>query len=137
MLLLTVTAGFAAGGVLMAQNPSAAVPGWFCAILFGLGAVLAAAQLVTGSRLTLSPAGMRLEHFGRSRSWSWADVSNSRVWASSNNRCVTFDHASAGPGTLRDINASLGAGSGTLPPSWNVSAPSLCILLEDCRRRWS
>ena len=82
LLLLTVTAGFAAVGVLMMRDPSAAVPDWVCAVFFGLGAVVAGAQLIVGSRLILSPSGMRLEHFGRSRSWIWADVSDFRIWTS-------------------------------------------------------
>ena len=135
-LLAAGCAAFVAVGMAMQSDVEARAAGQLCVLLFGAGALIGLALLVSPGTLVLAPEGLSQTVLWRTRRWAWADVSSFREWRFRRTRLITFDDAKASHGALQQANAALGAGSGSLSAQWAISTPALLALLAQAKARW-
>jgi hypothetical protein len=106
--------------------------GYVGVLLFGAGGLIAAAQLVRPSTLTLDPSGFRVDQLWRSWHVRWEQASNFHIGYQSRGftRYVTYDYAPDRP-AWGGLNRW-----GQLPPYWRMSPPELVELMTQCKARW-
>jgi hypothetical protein len=128
-LLLAVSIGFVAIGAWALHSGEAVWWAYLDIALFGLGAGVFVAQLLSPGRLVLSPSGVTWRNLWRTAHYDWWQIGNFRPWSPATvSKHVGFDYIRERDGAVR-----FGSFGGT----WELSAAALCDLLNQARHRWA
>ncbi len=112
--------------------------GWFVALVFGFGTMVALASVVLRGRLDLSPEGMRVTHLGRRQPLlDWRCCSDFRPWLPGyGTQIVVFDYDDPEPhwrGRAARASAAVSGANAGLPDDYGMNAEALAGLLSAYR----
>jgi hypothetical protein len=135
-LLLALCLAFTVvgGWMIYGRRPA----GWFVAVLFGLGSLVFALQLLPGSSyLLLEPDGFTVRTLYRSQKYGWAEVERFGVTRIGGNKTVAFDFSSqyGKYRVARQVAAGLSGYEGTLPDTYGMKPERLAELLNEWKAR--
>lgn len=123
------------GGLMIYGNQRA---GWYVVIVFGLGSLVFAVQLLPGSSyLLLEPDGFTVRALYRSQKYGWAEVERFGVTHIGGNKTVAFDFSSEyGKGRVaRRVAAGISGYEGALPDTYGMKPEQLAELLNEWKAR--
>lgn len=113
--------------------------GWFVAIVFGLGSLVFAVQLLPGSSyLLLEPDGFTVRTLYRLQKYRWAEVERFGVTRIGGNKTVAFDFSGqyGKDRVARQVAAGISGYEGTLPDTYGMKPEQLAELLNEWKARW-
>lgn len=135
-LILALTLAFTVIGGWMVHGHRRG--GWFAAIVFGLGSLVCALQLLPGSSyLLLEPDGFTVRTLYRSQRYGWAEVERFGVTRIGGNKTVAFDFSSRYERWRvgRQVAAGISGYEGMLPDTYGMKAEQLAGLLNEWKAR--
>jgi hypothetical protein len=112
--------------------------GWFVSIVFGLGSLVFALQLLPGSSyLLLEPDGFTVRTLYRSQKYAWAEVERFAVTRTGGNKTVAFDFSSeyGKYHVARKVAAGISGYEGALPDTYGMKPERLAELLNEWKAR--
>ncbi|HLY57017.1 MAG TPA: hypothetical protein VKS60_15740 [Stellaceae bacterium] len=132
-LILLVCLGFLAIGIVGAATDGG--PGLvFCAVVFGIGSVIAVVQLLPGaSFLRLEPAGFTARSLFRDHFVAWHDVAGFGVADVAGRKMVGYDlvPGAAPPPGLAKLNVAIAGCQAALPDTYGLTAEALAALMNE------
>ena len=135
-LFLAICLAFTVGGGWMIYGDREG--GWFVAIVFGLGSLVFAAQLLPDSSyLLLGPDGFTVRTLYRSQKYRWAQVERFGVTRIGGNKTVAFDFSREYRKyhVARQVAAGISGYEGTLPDTYGMKPERLAELLNEWKAR--
>lgn len=135
-LFLAVCLAFTVGGGWMINDHREG--GWFVAIVFGLGSLVFALQLLPDSSyLLLGPDGFTVRTLYRTQKYRWAQVEHFGVTRIGGNKTVGFDFSSKyGKYHVgRQVAAGISGYEGSLPDNYGMKPERLAELLNEWKAR--
>lgn len=132
LALLVVSLVFVAGGLLMARDEP--VMGYFGAVFFGLGAIVAVVSLLPGSSyVELSDEGFEVCSLFRKHFIRWAQIREFSIYRVQHSERVGWHYlAEAGATTLgRRVSSALAGVEGGLPDTYGMKARELADLMNN------
>ncbi|MBN9318238.1 MAG: hypothetical protein BGN86_11390 [Caulobacterales bacterium 68-7] len=137
LLLFAVCVGFAAVGVvgwLDERHPMLAL----CAVFFGLGSLVALANLVSPGRLVVDERGCGWTILFRSHRVDWRDVEAFYVVRVQRTDMIgfTFAEGSDRGKRMRAVNQSIAGCDAALPGGWSLKAAEVATLLNASKLAW-
>jgi hypothetical protein len=135
-LILALCLAFTVGGGWMIHGHRRG--GWFAAIVFGLGSLICALQLLPGSSyLLLEPDGFTVRTLYRSQKYGWAEVERFGVTRIGGNKTVAFDFSRRYERWRmgRQVAAGISGYEGMLPDTYGMKAEQLAGLLNAWKTR--
>ena len=141
LLLLMLSAAFAAGGVLMILRGEKS--GWLCAAFFGLGIPVFLLKLLYPRSffLTVNAEGIEIGSLFRTNTIAWSEISDFGVFSATRfgtakmvglNFSAVYKKAQRG----RAVAKALSGFDGALPDTFGFSAKALAQLLSECHQEW-
>lgn len=108
--------------------------GWLGALFFGACAAMAVTELLTPSKLILSPDGLTWVGPFRRRSWRWQGISAFEIATVSRVKMIFFERRGADAGHIQRAIAR--PVKNHIPGGWQIDLPELCDVLNQARDRW-
>jgi hypothetical protein len=133
VLLLFVTLVFVAIGIVEIRSEEASLGGWLCALLFGLGAVVFALNLLPGaSYLRLEREGFTFCTLFRRTHMQWARIATFSVHRIPTKSMVGWSYVPGfdlGSAAMRSMNQKLAGCDAALPDTYGCNANDLAETL--------
>ena len=136
LLLLTLSAGFVAGGALIVRQGDPI--GWAAILFFGAGVIVFFLLLLPGSAyLKLDPAGFTVCSLFRARSTRWYEVDSFQVGNIGRRKLVVFNFSNLHRGQefVRKLSSAMFSYEGALPETYGISAEELAAMMNAWRQR--
>ena len=136
LLVLLGCALFTAGGIVMVSR--AAGGGWFVAVFFAVGAIVAALMLLPGAgALALDADGFQATKLFRRHRTRWQDVTGFAAVKilPSMQKMVVFDDIKMTGRTIAKLDAAITGHNAGLPDTYGLSGDDLARLMTQWRQR--
>jgi hypothetical protein len=136
LLVLLGCALFTAVGIVMVSQ--AAGGGWFVAIFFAVGAIVAAFMLLPGAgALALDADGFQATSLFRRRRTRWQDVTGFEAVQipPSMQKMIVFDDSKMTGRTIAKLNAAIAGHNAGLPDTYGLLGDDLARLMTQWRQR--
>jgi hypothetical protein len=136
LLVFAGSALFAVGGAWMIRSGDGR--GWLGVIFFGLGALVAAVQLLPGAgALMLDRDGFEVASLFRRHRTRWQDAAGfiAARLPRARQKMVAYDDATLGTTSLTKFNVSVIGRNAALPDTYGFSADDLAQLMARWRER--